>query len=158
MDVFFYCLPVYGFQKNFKIFVLLYCIDSGFYEKILQNYSFFSKKIEIFEIQNFNKIPLFTISFLFFWHFFSISPIQTCPKIMEFFVVLYWKAKRFYQQFLENSKSCFKKILICEICFFPKFCGLVFVFFFFTFEILFLLSICSCQKIVEIFMLFYFMN
>jgi len=33
----------------------------------LQNYGFFfSKKIEIFEIQNFNKIPSFTISFLFF--------------------------------------------------------------------------------------------
>jgi len=27
---------------------------------------FFSKKIEIFEIQNFNKISSFTISFLFF--------------------------------------------------------------------------------------------
>ena len=32
---------------------------------------FFSKKIEIFEIQNFNKIPSFTIFFisLYFWHF-----------------------------------------------------------------------------------------
>jgi len=33
---------------------------------------FLSKKIEIFEIQNFNKILSFTISFLFvhlFWHF-----------------------------------------------------------------------------------------
>jgi len=51
---------------------------------------FFSRKIEIYEIQNFNKIPSFTISFLFFyrfWLFFSISPIQTCKKIMTFFVV-----------------------------------------------------------------------
>jgi len=32
------------------------------YQKNLENYGFFfQKKIEIFEIQNFNKIPLFTI-------------------------------------------------------------------------------------------------
>jgi len=75
--------------------MLFYCIDSRFYQKILQNYgSFFQKKIEIFEIQNFNKIPSFTISFLIFSIFgilFSISPIQTCLKIMKFFVVFYWK-------------------------------------------------------------------
>jgi len=43
---------------------------------------FFSKKTELFEIQNFNKIQSFTSSFLFFLvffaFFFSISPIQTC--------------------------------------------------------------------------------
>jgi len=55
---------------------------------------FFKKKIEIFENQNFNQNPSFTVSFLFFSIFgilFPISPIQTCPKIMEFFVVFYWK-------------------------------------------------------------------
>ena len=36
--------------------------------------------------------------------FFSISPIQTCEKIIEFFVVFYWKDKRFYQRILEISK------------------------------------------------------
>jgi len=59
-------LAVYGFQKNLKFFVLFYCMDPRFYQKILQSYGFFSKKIEIFQIQNFNKIPSFTISFLFF--------------------------------------------------------------------------------------------
>jgi len=64
---FFSILPIYGFQKILKIFVLLYCMDTRFYPKILQNYGFFfPKKIEIFEIHNFNKIPSFTISFLFF--------------------------------------------------------------------------------------------
>jgi len=29
--------------------------------------------------------------FSIFGILFSISPTQTCPKIMEFFVVLYWK-------------------------------------------------------------------
>jgi len=52
---FFSILPVYDFQKNCKIFVLIYCIDPRCYQKI-----------EIIEIQNFNKIQSFTISFLFF--------------------------------------------------------------------------------------------
>ena len=54
-DIFFFFLPVYGFQKNWKIFVLFYCMDPRFYQKI-----------EIFEIPNFNKILSFTISFLIF--------------------------------------------------------------------------------------------
>jgi len=48
-------LPVYGLQKNWKIFVSFYCMDPRFYEQI-----------EIFEIPNFYKIPSFTISFLIF--------------------------------------------------------------------------------------------
>jgi len=48
-------------------------MDSRFYQKILQHYSFFfQKKIEIFEIQNFNKTPSFTIWFLFFFRIFGI--------------------------------------------------------------------------------------
>ena len=61
------------------------------------------------------KIPSFTIFFFYFFSIFgilfSISPIQTCPKIIEFFVVCYWKDYRVYQQFLENSKSSFKKTI-----------------------------------------------
>jgi len=70
-------------------------MDPRFYQKILQNYGFLFKKIEIFEIQNFNKIPSFTISFLFFSaflaFFLTISPVQTCPKIKGFFIVFYCK-------------------------------------------------------------------
>jgi len=51
----------------------------------------FYLKIEIFEIQNFNKnSTVYYFFFIFFGIFgilFSISPIQTRPKIMEFFVV-----------------------------------------------------------------------
>jgi len=68
---FFSILPVYGIQKYCKIFVLFYCMDPRFYQKIMQNYGFLFKEIEIFEIQNFNKIPSFTISFLFFSAFFA---------------------------------------------------------------------------------------
>jgi len=37
-------LPVYGFQKILKVFVLIYCMDPRFYHKILQNYGFLLKR------------------------------------------------------------------------------------------------------------------
>jgi len=104
---------------------------------------------------------------LFLFYFFSIfgtlvaiSRTQTCQKIMEFFVVFYWKGWRFYQQFLENSKSSFKKKLICEIFFFQTSAVYyLFFIFFIIFDILFSLSsICTCQKMLQIFMFFYFMD
>ena len=132
-----------------------------FIKKFCKTIVFFTKTNEIFEIKNFYKIPSFTISFLLFfhfWHFFSISPIQTCPKIMEFFVVFYWKGYRFYQLFLENSKSSFKKILICEIIFFPKFCSLLFgfLFFYYFWHFIFNFVYLYLATIIEIFMFFYF--
>jgi len=51
---FFFYFTCLWFSKNCKFFVLFYCMDPRFYQKI-----------EIFEIQNFNKIPSFTICFLF---------------------------------------------------------------------------------------------
>jgi len=53
---------------------------------------FFSKKIEIFEIQILTKFHHLLFLFYFFRIFgilFSISPIQTGQKVMEFFVVFY---------------------------------------------------------------------
>jgi len=53
------------------------------------------KKIEIFEIQNFNKIPSFTIFFFYlfsiFGIFFLFHPSKLVKKIMLLFVVFYWK-------------------------------------------------------------------
>ena len=71
--IYFTCL---WFSKNYKIFVLFYCMDPRLYQKI-----------EIFEIENFNKISSFTISFFFsiFDILFSNSHTLTYPKIMEFF-------------------------------------------------------------------------
>jgi len=43
----------------------------------------FYQKIEKFEIQNFNKIPLFTISFLFFWHFWHFVFYFTYPNLSK---------------------------------------------------------------------------
>ena len=82
------------FQKIHKIFVLFYCMDLSFIKKFYKTMVLFSKKIHIFEIQNFNKIPSLVFLFYFFSIFdifFSISPIQTYQKIMEFFCVFYSK-------------------------------------------------------------------
>ena len=55
----------------------------------------------------------FFLLFQYFWHFFSISRIQACQNIMEFFVVFYSKDQRFYQRILEIFK-----IPRFTICFF----------------------------------------
>ena len=110
---FFSILPVYGFQKNCKTFVLFYCMDLRFLQEILQNYDFFfKKKLRYLKSKISTKFHRLLFLFYFFSIFgilFSISPIQTCPKIMEFFVVFHWKGQIFYQRFLENSKSSFKR-------------------------------------------------
>ena len=98
---FFSILPVYGFQKKKLKFLCCFIVwIRDFIKKLYKTIVFLSKKFKILEIKNVNKILSFTISFLFFILFgilFSISPMQTCPKIMEFFVVFYWKGQRFYR-------------------------------------------------------------
>jgi len=103
--------------------VLFYCMDLRFYQKI-----------EIFEIQNFNKIPSFTISFNFFSIFgilLSISPIQTCQKLWNFLWWFIGRVRDFTNNFWKILKVLLKKILICKIFYFSKFCGLLFIFLFF---------------------------
>jgi len=48
---------------------------------------FFSKNIEIFEIQNFNKIASFTIFFFSIFGIFFYFTYPNLSKIMKFFVV-----------------------------------------------------------------------
>jgi len=134
--------------------VLFYCMDPRFYEKI-----------EIFEIQNFNKIPSFTILFYIsriFGILFCISPIQTCSKIMEFFVVFFiGRVRDFTNDFWKILKVLLKKILICEIFFSFKILWFTICFLFFLLFLTFyfsIWSICTCQKILEIFMFFYLMD
>jgi len=61
--------------------------------------------------------------------------------------------------FWKILKVLLKNILTCEIFFFSTFCSLQFVFFIFfiIFEILFsILSICTCQKILKIFIFLFY--
>jgi len=85
------------FKKNLQFLCCCIVWIRDFIKNFCKTILFFSQKTVIFKIQNFNKIPLFTICFLFFFIIFgilySISPMQTFPKIMEFFVVFYLKSK-----------------------------------------------------------------
>jgi len=54
------------FKKILKFLCCFIVWIQDFIKKFCKTMVFFSRKIEIFQIQNFNKIPLFTISFLVF--------------------------------------------------------------------------------------------
>ena len=130
---------------------MFYCMDPRFYQKI-----------EIFEIQNFNKIPSFTISFLFFQHFlhffFLFHQSKLVQKLWNFLQYVIGRVRDFTNDFLKILKELLKKILVCEIFFFSKF-YMFSIYFFIIFDILFSISsICTFQQILEIFMFFYFMN
>jgi len=64
-------------------------VDPIFYKKILQNYGFFfQKKLRYLKSKISKKFHRLLFRFYFFNIFgilCSISPIQICPKIMEFF-------------------------------------------------------------------------
>jgi len=109
-SLFYLSIVVKEILKNFGVLFLY-----GF--KILSKNStklwFFRQKIEIFDIQNLNKIPLFTISFLFLaflTSFIPISPIQTCQKVMEFFVVFFFgRIRDFINVFWKFLEVLWKK-------------------------------------------------
>jgi len=73
---------------------------------------FFQKKIEIFQIQNFNKIPSFTISFLFFYQFLNFVfyfTYQTLAKNCGIFCGVLLEGLEILAAISGNSKSSFKK-------------------------------------------------
>ena len=76
---------------------------------------------------------------------------------MEFVVVFIGRVRDFTNDFCKILEVRLKEMLICEIYLFSKFYDLLFIFYFFIiFDILFSVSpICTCQKILEIFMFFY---
>jgi len=95
---------------------------------------YFIKKFEIFEIQNFNKIPSFTISFLFFLAFLAFCFLFHVPKLVQILWNFLWcfigRVRYFTNDFWKILKVLLKKILICEIFDFSKFYSLLFVFLF----------------------------
>jgi len=80
---FFSILHVYGLQKIAKF---LRCFIVWIRD--------FIKKLRYLKYKISTKFHRLLFLFYFFSIFdvlFTISPIQTCSKIMEFFVVIYWK-------------------------------------------------------------------
>jgi len=114
---------------------------------------FFPKKLRYLKSRISTKFHhlLFIFYFLAFLAFiFYISPIQTCRKTMEFFIMFYSKDLKFYQRILEISNSSFTKIEICEISFFVFLLFLKFTFQSRLFEL--------GNKFWKIYMFFYFMD
>jgi len=70
-------------------------MNPRFDQKLLQNYGFFFQdKLRYLKSKISTKCHRLLFRFYFFSIFgilFSISPILTCPKIMKFFVMFYWK-------------------------------------------------------------------
>jgi len=73
---FFSILHVYGFQNNVKFL----CCFIVWIRDFIKNLGYLKYKIS-------TKFHRLLLLFYFFSILFSISPIQTCPKIVEFFVV-----------------------------------------------------------------------
>jgi len=93
----FYVLLFYGLEILSKNFRKLWNI-------FLQSINIWNPKFFI------NSIVYYLFFFLAFWtSFFPISPIQTCEKILNIFVALYYTDYRFYQTILENSWIFAKK-------------------------------------------------
>ena len=122
------------------------------------------KKFEIFEIQNFNEIPSFTISFLFFFAFLAFCFLfhlsKLIQKLFNFLYCFIRRVRDFTNYFCKILKVLFKKIDMWNILFFKiLWFAICFFYFFLIFDILFSISsICTCQKIIQTFMIFYFMD
>jgi len=80
----------------------------------LENHGHFSKKYRHLKSKILHKFHYLLFVFLFiflafFMSFFPNSPNQTCRKILNIFVVLYYTDYRFSQRILENSWILIKK-------------------------------------------------
>jgi len=93
----FYVLLFYGLEILSKIFG--------------KSWNIFLKKIDIWNPKLFTNFIIYYLFFLlpFLTPFFPISPNQTCQKIVNIFVVLYYTDYRFYQRILKNTWILIKK-------------------------------------------------
>jgi len=141
-------------------------MDMRFYQKILQNYSFFFFKKINWDIWNpkfqQNSIVYYCVftflAFLAFCFLFHLSKLV--KKLWNFLLCFIGRVRDFTNAFWKILKVLLKKILICEVIFFQNSAVYyLFFYFFIIFDILFSISsIWTCQKIIEIFMFFYSMD
>jgi len=92
------------------------------------------------------------LAFCFLFHLSKLV-----QKLWNFLWWFIGRVRDFTSVFWKILKVLFKKISICEIFFFfSKFCGLLFSFFLLLFLTFYfsISSICTCQKILEIFIFF----
>jgi len=98
-------------QKFWKIFCSFILWIRDFVKDFWKIMERFSKKYWHLQSKIIHKFHylLFLFLILFLTPFFPISPNQTCQKILNIFVVLYYTDYRFYQRILENSWILIKK-------------------------------------------------
>jgi len=127
-------------------------------------WSFLKKNLDIWnpKFQQNSIVYYFFLVFQHLWHFFFNFTYPTLSKNygifcsvlfegLEIWPTIFWKIlKVVSKKNIDMWNTSFFKILRFTICFF---------YFFIIFNILFSISsICTCQKILEIFMFFYFMD
>ena len=133
------------------------------YKRQLQNYGFFLQKNWDIWNPKFQQISIVHYFFFMFLAFLTFSFLFHLSKLVQkLWNFLKWfiaRVRDFTNDFWKILKVTFKKILMSEILLSPKFYGLLFVFiiFFIIFDILFSISsICTRQKILQIFTFFLF--
>jgi len=104
-------------SKNFRNFYVFLFYGLEILSKSFgKSWNIFLKNEDIGNPKFFINSIVYYLFFLFFQHFgnsfFPISPIQTCQKILNIFVVPYCMHYRFYQRILENSWIFITKIEI----------------------------------------------
>ena len=96
------------------------------------------------------------LAFLAFCFLFHLSKLVL--KLLNFLWCFIWRVRDFNNDMWKILKVLLKQILICEIFFFFKNFRFT-ICFFFILDILFSISsIWTCQQILEILILFYFMD
>jgi len=115
--------------------VLFSCMDPRFYQKILQNFRFVFKKIWDIWNTKFQQKSIVYYFFLFFLTFLAFCFLFHLSKLVQKLWNLLWcfigRIRDFTSDFWKILKVFLNKLLICEIFFFSKFCGLLFVVLFF---------------------------
>jgi len=140
---FFPISPIHTYQKIRNIFMVFYSTYYRFYQRILKSsWIFIKKNRDIWNTKHFqNSIVYYLLFYLFFyfWHFFSILPMYSCQKILNFFVLFYCMDQRFYQRILQNYGFFSSKSLnYLKSKMSPKLHCLLFLFYFFIiFDIFF---------------------
>ena len=97
-------------NKFYKILCFLILWIRDFMKEFWKIMEYFSEKCRHLKSKILNKFHHFVFFSAFWYSFFPISPIQTCQKILNIFVVLYCTDYRIYLRILENSWICIKKI------------------------------------------------
>jgi len=158
---FFPISPIQTCQKILNIFMVVYSTNYRFYERILKTcWIFIKKNRDIGNIQHFQNSIVYYFAFLFFCIFdifFSILPVYSFKKFLKFLCCFIIWIRDFFKEFCKIMVYLKKKFRYLKSKISPKFCHLLFLFYFFKiFDIFFFISLIQgCQKIMEFLVVFY---